>query len=274
MQVYADVLFVMNYIMDFFCLYIVRRVMHLKRANGRCALAALMGAVYGMISVLAWLPEPVCMVVVSLGMCAVSVWNGKTLTFIKGIVLFYGISFLLGGIFTLLYEKAYALRDRAFFREGLTLPMFLGLAAVVFILLCAGERVFRTSHAVRSAQVRVRLGEKAQTFQLLCDSGNLLRDPYSGKYVIVVSAEGLDRLLGKEGFHRQVLFHTDQAIAYGFHYIPIRTPAGEGVLSVFCPDEVTRVLPHGDTRMEALIAVDMNTYGEYDGILPEALIEA
>lgn len=274
MRVYADVLFAMNFIMDLFCLYIVRRVLCREGANGRCVLAALMGALYGVLSVLACLPEPMSAVTVSLGMCAVAVWNGNVLTYIKGLVLFYGVSFLLGGVFTLLYEKAYAWRDSAFFQEGLTLPMLLWLSAIVFLLLCVGERILHKSLRERSVQVRVRFGEKAQTFHLLCDSGNLLRDPYSGKYVIVVSAEGLDRLLGKEGFHRQVLFHADKAFAYGFHYIPIRTPAGEGVLPVFRPDEVIQISKRGKVRLEALIAMDMHTYGEYEGLLPEALLEA
>lgn len=273
MILYADVLFAVNFIMDFFCLYTARRVLRLPKGTARCVSAALIGALYGTLCAFFTPARPFGAVAVSFLLCAIAVWNGRMLTLVKGIAVFYGVSMLCGGALTFLYQKAYAWQTAPLFRNGLSAPLFFAFAGLMFVLLAVLGRLFRASRTAEAVSVSVRFGSKSGTLHLLCDSGNLLRDPYNGRPVIVLAASCLDALLGTDGFHRKPLIHTAEAVARHFHYIPIRTASGEGVLGAFCADELTIYGAHVQTALDAMLAVDENgSYGEYDGIVSLAAV--
>ncbi len=273
MILYADVLFAVNFIMDFFCLYAARKALRLPKGTARCALSALAGALYATLHTFFAPARPPGSFVFSLLLCAAAVWNGRISTYIKGVAVFYGVSMLCGGALTLLYQKAYAWKHVPLFRNGLSARMFFVFAGLLFVAFSAVGRLFRTTAAVEAVSVSVCFGAKSKTLRLLCDSGNLLRDPYNGRPVIVLEASCLDALLGTDGFHRKPLVHTEEAVARHFHYIPIHTASGEGVLGAFNADELTLFGAHGKTKLEAMLAIDENgSYGEYDGIFPLAAV--
>lgn len=277
MILYADVLFGVNFLMDYLALYVAARVLRLKENRVRKALSALIGAAYCVLKIYVPLPEPLSAVFVSLIMCAVAVWNGRLFTYVKTVVLFYAVSMLFGGVMTFLCDTAYRLRNTAFFSDGLTPGMFFTFVGAVFVLVFAAGRIVSSGIFTKTVRVRVSMGSEQRDFCLLCDSGNLLRDPYSGLPVIVMDARSLDGLLGKEGFHRHPERAGEtEALRYKFRYIPVRTAVGTGALPAFYADNIT-VLGRagGEKNMDALIAVnpsDEAAYGENDGVVPMAAV--
>ena len=72
------------------------------------------------------------------------------------------------------------------------------------------------------------------TFEAMSDSGNMLKDPIGGKDVVIVDREKAKGLvpaltLGRMG-------SLPPSIASRIRLIPIRTAAGEGMLTGFSPD--------------------------------------
>ena len=88
MIVYADVLFALNWVMDYAALFAAARVLGLAQKRGRLCLGAFIGAAYCVLKLFVPLAEPFAAIAVSLVMCAAAVWNGKVLTYIKAVVLF------------------------------------------------------------------------------------------------------------------------------------------------------------------------------------------
>ena len=81
MDVYADLLFLVNFSMDFLCLYLSVKLLHLPRARWRMLLAAALGGVYSVVALLlsvgSWLALALDLGV-CFGMCALCS-AGKTL---------------------------------------------------------------------------------------------------------------------------------------------------------------------------------------------------
>ena len=124
MIVYADVLFAVNWVMDYAALFAAARVLGLAHKRVRLFLGAFIGAAYCVLKLFVPLAEPLAAIAVSLAMCAAALWNGKVLTYVKAVVLFYAASMLIGGVMTFVYERAYCLRHLPLFRDGLTPGMF------------------------------------------------------------------------------------------------------------------------------------------------------
>ena len=77
MTVYADVIFLYNFIMDFFVLWINAKVLRMGFAKLRLLLASAIGGIYGTASLVFSLPEPFCVISVSaiMVLCAYRIKN-------------------------------------------------------------------------------------------------------------------------------------------------------------------------------------------------------
>lgn len=273
MILYADVLFAVNFIMDYLALYAASAVLRLGKGRVRMACGALIGAAYCIVKIYASFPEPLAAVLVSLVMCFAALWNGKILTYIKAVILFYAVSMLFGGVMTFLYESVRRYRSAPLFRDGLTPGLFIAAVGILFVFIFAGSRIVSHGVFVKNVRVRVKIDGKCGDFRLLCDSGNLLRDPYNGLPVLVLDAKSLDTLLGKDGFHRDIGKVLPLDAKRKFRYIPVHTSCGDGALPAFLPDEIILLEKHRERQIQAMIAVATGACcGENDGIIPLAAV--
>ena len=107
-EIYGDVLFLINFSMDFLSLYIAGKIMHFKMSAWRVILGASVGAVYGVCSLLfdlGALFNNVITVLVMVMMCAIAFRFGSFRNFAATAALFCGISMLIGGIMTAAFTK-------------------------------------------------------------------------------------------------------------------------------------------------------------------------
>lgn len=136
---YADVLFAVNFIMDYLALYAASAVLRLGKGRVRMACGALIGAAYCIIKIYVSFFEPLAAIFVSLVMCFAALWNGKILTYIKAVILFYAVSMLFGGVMTFLYESVRRYRSAPLFRDGLTPGLFFAAVGILFVFIFAGS---------------------------------------------------------------------------------------------------------------------------------------
>ena len=284
--IYADSLLVVNFSMDFLALYIT-----LKLQNGvvrplRMSLAASIGAVWALVSVLL---EPytaniflqmimlaahiVCAAVISsVAAGARRVSLGRTLTFVA-------VNVGLGGIMTALYafigKTAWSVtRDGDAASADSSAVVFI-LAAFVAGAVSLAYGRFK-AHSLGRKRVRVTLAAfgKESEIDVLCDSGNLLRDPFSGKPVVVLCAERMKSVLPSElicaAESTEQIAHLPSQMAERVRLIPASTVTGRGMMLCFVPD---RIEVEGNI-VDAVAALDTHSenYEGCDGIVGQILL--
>ena len=220
--IYADVLFFINFSMDYFLLFLTARLLG-KRLKGKSAAAAsALGGLYAVASVL--LPGNslialVLHIAVSVLLCTMSIGGCGAL----GIAVFYGISFLIGGGMT----AGFALFNRA---AGIAydpqtagtggLPAgWLLLSALGFGLFAALTARRASERAGEDVPVEITVGGETVCLTGLADSGNLLTEPLSGLPVILIPEKALPAPPSTR-----------------FRVIPVKTVNGEGILRGFLPE--------------------------------------
>ena len=195
-NVYVDILFLINFCMDFLSLYLTGGALRSERRIPRLLFAASFGAVYAVLDVLYcrnYLLSLLTGVLVSFVLCLIAFYDRRSMSFFKHFLLFWGISLLLGGAVTTLYTLLGGI-----FGETTGTPtrtdVLLTLAGVASIAVAAAERFFMRHTEERAVRLLLTNGDRSTTLLALCDSGNLLTDPVSARPVVIVARKAADFL--------------------------------------------------------------------------------
>ena len=108
----------------------------------------------------------------------------------------------------------------------------------------------------------------AITLHALVDSGNLLRDPLSGRGVIVADRDRFRNRLPQALLDDR--FPTDHSLACRTRLIPVKTAAGDGILRAILPDSLT--VFDGKSRQAADYLIAFTSLGNrvegFDALCP------
>lgn len=283
-EIYADVLFIINFSMDFLSLYIVGRLMHLRMRAGRVILGASLGALYGVLELIldgsAYIKLLVTMSVLCL-MCYIAFGRVRLRTYAASVALTFGVGMLIGGIMTSAFLK---LGNNASYVEiGGTVATVWGDLPIwkfaIFALLSALitwglGKLFRRKRAIRTCMLRVRFNGRERELTALVDSGNLLEDPVSGTPVIFLKEQAA------VGLPHDLLLAMKNGIASlsacdvgSLRVIPTGTVNGSGIMLAAVPERVSLRADGAWESRRALVAVDFTggDYGGFDALVPEIL---
>lgn len=255
------------------CLFISGRVMNLKVKKLKLCLASVIGGIYGVLSEITCLYEPFCGILVSVIMVLVCFDIKRMLTFFKTLLLMYCTGMLLGGIMSFAQRLVYENRHMSIFSEGVDFKVFSLLFALVLLFVTLVSRLFAVYIHKKSVTCVICYGNEEKKVRLLLDSGNMLKDPFTGKSVAIVKAEVLDDILGKEGIHRGGNTDDEEsAIDAKLHYISAKTVGGNVLLPVIGSLKICTFVKAGKrNELFAAVASDetgLNDYMGYDGIMP------
>jgi stage II sporulation protein GA (sporulation sigma-E factor processing peptidase) len=222
--IYLDVFFIINLLMDFLILLIVRRMVHRDARWFRSLIGAVIGATY--ICIIIVLPfgnnfifKFITYFVISFIMVRVSFGIKGLRNNLKPYALLFVTTFLLGGILNALYfytEFGHMLGNvisgNAF--EGLNLLVFILCAAVSYVVLTI--IVYMVKRHKKNSRIfyKVNLQYHSQIFTVtaLLDTGNSLIEPISRQPVNLVEygviKENLGEINFKEGNFRMIPFHS------------------------------------------------------------------
>ena len=285
--VYADLLFMINFSMDFLCLYLVAKLLARRFSLLRCALSSTVGGLYAVCSLLLPFPSPLSFVidlVVCLLMCFVAFFSRKETPLVLVLVTasFFLASLLLGGImtfiFNLLNRHSPPLQSFADTQE-MPLWLFALIAAISSLLTWLGSRLFRTRSQIKSADVEIRVGKKKTVLHAMCDSGNLVRDAVSGKPVIISDKRQACNLLPVNcppigEWRAEILTDLPPDIAARVRIIPTGTADGECLMFALRPDSI--VIRMGNQKREADALVGFgdvrHTLMACNALLPSELV--
>lgn len=293
--VYGDILFIINFCMDFVALYITAKILHIRPRAGYLILSSSMGAVYSVASMFfsgGFLLSLAIDISVSALMCFVAFKKTSGRTFLISWFLFFAVSALLGGTITAMYSlinsaigKRLNVTSPEEAYSGLPANIFVIIAIVSVILTYAGGRLLgKTSH-VKTIEVTVTHGKKSVTFTALSDSGNLLCEPVSGRPAILVGYDVISSVIPYEvlslirtGSYEKMSI-LSAANLRRTRLIPAKG-IGDGIILIgFVPDKITvKKSGRGGIRtVDAIIAVDAKRSGDYsgcEGIISPSLIGA
>lgn len=240
--VYADVLLLINFSMDFVSIYITAKLMKLKLKFPRLILSSLVGAIYSLCDFLVNWPSPILAIFTnfffSIIMCFIAFGNLKMHIFlISGV--FYCICFLLGGAITAIYsiagEKWHILNDAGYIYTDISLLEVLGLTliAVIFVKFIT-EHIKRRSNT-KKAELSVTIKGVTSTFNAFVDSGCFVKEPITNKEVVFIKKERFNTFFKDETEITPDL-HTKAGLR--ICAVPVKTITGKSVLFGIHPDKI------------------------------------
>lgn len=274
---YADVLFFVNFSMDFISVWASSYLCSARRHAGRMSLAAAIGGIYGVFAVVAGLSG----VFAYISAAAVSVlmalaafgMPGNFSDLLRKSAVIWGSGALLGGLMTAFLSLFGNPGAENTAGNGGTARGFTAAFAAAALYLTV--RIIARAKAGKSVTVTVSHGGRKIELSALCDSGNLLRDPISGDPVMTVSEKALFPLLGEDV--SDILAHCRldemKELSLKVRIIPHKTGTGKGLSAAFLPDktEIRRASDRRGTQVNCLIApIDCpeNYFGGYSASFP------
>lgn len=262
--VYVDLLFLINFSMDFLCFYVTARLLHRRFAIWRSMLGALVGGIYSVVILflsMNYIPG----MLADLGVCALMCLFAfgcadKTLyEFCLCTSVYFCVSAALGGFMTAMYSLLNRLElplAESGASDGISVWLFGLLALVSGLVSLLGGRFFRGTSSATVADVEITYLGKSVTVRAFVDTGNMLSDPLSGKPVIVVDKRAAEKIMTKGSLN--IALNGGAGIVsaeelHGIRLIPSETASGRAILCAFVPERITVTVANrkkGERRIE------------------------
>ncbi len=258
--VYADLLFLIDFSMDFLTFYIVSRILRQKAKLIRICSASAMGGIYSVLS-LGLTEKSAFFFILDIFVCFVMCMTAfleKSPKRFRRMPLytaaFFVVSSMLGGAMTAIFSLFNrSIPDVEGGREDLSLWVFGFVAILSGLATMLGSDIIGKSGRSKFGRLCIRLGNRKMTLEAMSDSGNMLKDPIGGKDVVII-----DRSKGRQlvpSLASGDFLSLPENVARSIRLIPIRTAAGDSMLSAFCPDEVTLEYEGDIKQIDVLIAL-------------------
>lgn len=225
-ELYIDVFFLENLMMDSLLLLAINRILQCKTASGRLFLSGALASLFTCVAVVVPFPWIIKLflfhVVINSMMLLTGLRIRSVSQFAKAYVLLYVISVFMGGIMTLFRPH---MRFAAVF-YGAAFTAYLLIANIWKLLVhLSGQQ-----NKIVSVTIYTERGET--TADALFDTGNSLRDFVTGMPVHVVDPGLLANITDSVESER------------GFHLIPYQCVGGSSLMEVF---HVRKMCVHTDT---------------------------
>lgn len=269
--IYVDILLSVNLFINYFVLLAASRFLKLPIKRRRIFYGALLGAAYSLY-IFVPVKSPLLSVPIKLLMAAtlvlLSFGPNSLRLFWKELACFFSINFAFAGLmFALWYFAAppgLSMNNGVVYFDISPL-LLIGMTLFCYLVIRIIHRLTgREQPKGDTCEVTITLGEREAVLHAKVDTGNELKEPFSGLPVVVTDNKGVAQLLPEA---LRPLFETSgaglpqdafpDAAASGVscRMIPCRTASGEGVLPAFRPDRV--VVRQGDAVHEkkAYVAV-------------------
>lgn len=265
--IYADILFLINFCIDFLCLFICGRLLHRTAKWYRLTIGAALGGGYAFVPylfALELIPSVVLHLVAAaiITVCTFGAADIKksALTFVTFMV----TEALIGGLVSAFYGMAYSYGEGRYAEP--TKSSFVIITALSAVIALSYGFIARKKIHTRSVAVTLTLGNEKTRIDLLCDSGNLVTEPFSALPVIVVASSCLP-----------FPFDTPESEIFPLpiRAIPFSTSSGQSCFLGFRPEKILLSLPLKKPKaIDAYVAVDTarSSYSGYDGLFPTCLL--
>ena len=197
--VYADLFFMINFSMDFLCLFISAKILNLRFSVPRGILASAFGGIYAIYALFLPFDGVLGLLLDLLSgvlLCLVAFYRKGEIKRAPIYSLVYGaVSMALGGamtaLFTLFNKTNLFEGIKKTDGDGLSVWLFALLAVISGAMTLAGGRFFSSRASRRTVPIEITyMGERVR-IDAMTDSGNLLREPVRGKPCVIADIDAV-----------------------------------------------------------------------------------
>ena len=278
MVVYADVLLLINFYIDYLLLLATEKLCRVRACFRRRLLGAAIGALSSLCVLLPQAPFALCLTLQG-SVAAVTVLaaygRARVGPFVRRVLCFFGATYLFAGL--VLLVQRLVVPEGVMVHHGVVYwdvspLLLLGSTTVCYGGLWLFRRLFSRSQGEELAlSLIVQIGERRECLCALYDTGNHLCEPLSGDPVIVVDPAFASRLLGAKEADDLLSLAVSPSRPKGYRLIPYQAVGKEGLLPAFRPDRASR---NGVELPRLYLAVSPTPLREgYDGIAGPAILE-
>lgn len=242
MYIYADILIITNFYVDFLLIKSASLITHTPLRKGRALAASAVGSLF---SLAIFLPRTLGLAAAAIKLLSAFIivytafgFEGRA-AFFRRTVVFYLCAFVYGGVGT---GISYITGGRFLIsRHGVIYADFSFPALVITSIasyICL-EVYRRFSDRGGGTGYTVTVLEKGRTvsFPAAADTGNFLRDSFTGKYVIVCPKGFLEELYGE--IPDVCSFEADGSFSVKrWRFIPYSTVSTRGLIAIIYPESV------------------------------------
>ena len=285
MAVYGDLFFLINFSMDFLCFYLTSLILHRVFPLRRVLFASALGGVYSVVALfirLDAISSFIIDILVLLLMCA-AVYMKKDSTLwqmLRATGTYFLSSALLGGIMTSLFSLFNGIDEFAEgfgIQDGIEVWIFAILALVSTAITLCGGRALRSSASKREALVTIHSDDGDATFSALIDSGNLAREPMSGKAVIFATLSACRGALTQELYEYLQdggdVYDMPTSVSSKIRFIPSVSIGGRALLPAMRFKQTLVCCGKVKKEVDVYIAfINDGSLGERQGIISNELI--
>lgn len=260
--IYGDVLLLIDFCMNFFVLHTTGIILRRKTKAVCLAGASFVGGIYSVAKIFVNgndIMDCVLSFFVGLLMCYIAFGGYR---FVKTAFVFFATAALIGGIMFMVYyfmgsyhaDVFGTLRGYAY--SHIPLWLFVLLAAISFLIAWCFSFVEREQTEQQYEDVVVEYAGKRCSFSLLLDSGNLVKEPISGKNVVLLRDEIAKDLLPNELYLALRNKDGNQLLQKKFRMLSISGVDGKRTLYYgFKPDAFYRKAGNETVALDAYFAV-------------------
>lgn len=265
--IYSDMLFLINFSLDYLCLFITGRLLNCHSKALRLVFGAAVGGLYAFLPYIFEFGTAISLtlhIIAALMICFIAFGKRDGKRFLMLCGTFFVTNALMGGLVTAFYSVLGDYSDGAYTEVD----------SLSFVIICLASAIVALSYGfiarkkihIRSAEIRIYVGNEKISARLLCDSGNLVTEPFSALPVIVISSSCLPYPYDSP---------ESEAFPKPIRAIPFSTSAGKSCFLGFRPDGIEILqFPKKPKRVDAFVGIDVEnrSYSGYDGLLPTSIL--
>lgn len=234
--IYIDVLIVLNIYINYFLLLTVSQFTHTPLRKRRCILASAYGSLFSLLILAPQLNTFLNLFIktvacVSITAVAFGVRSLKRL--LKNTLVFLGVNFIFAGAVYAVYscfEPEFLYTSNFGVYIDFSMTVLIITTALLYFLISI-LKYFFSGGDIQECTIIVRYDGRERVMNGLADTGNSLRDYFTGVPVMICSQEDFSSLTGYSG--------DGDSVPRGFRLLPCSTVSADGLIPVFRPDEVT-----------------------------------
>lgn len=226
MKIYVDLLFLLNFALDFLLLLTTSILLRRRKSINRIILGAFLGSLS---ILLLFFPMNSIMlaifkIIISILMCILSFGYQNIKYTAKNTMYLYSTSIVLGGFLYLLNDTfAYQKKGIVFYHKGLSINLiFLLFTSPILLYLYIKQGKELKNVYSKYHTISITIKEKTYIQTAFLDTGNMLKDPYNKNPVILMNK-------------KKLIYDINE---FGMILIPYKTITETGMLSCIKADKV------------------------------------
>lgn len=263
-EIYGDVLFLIDFSIDFLVLFATAKILHIKFSPVRITVASCFGGAYSVLSLLIRIGplNALCSLAAAVLICLIAFGIGSLKSLGKAAFSFFTLSALLGGGVTACYSLLDSLLPTNTLQStsSVSLPVFVAVCLACFVLAFASGKIFAPAVTQKTVKLEICANNTSIEVCLLVDSGNLLVEPISSLPVAVVKKSLLEPILTDGIDTKNVKIRV----------VPVKTATGNDLLVGFVPDSACLLTKKGKVKAVNCVVVGCadGSMPNHDGIFP------